>query len=139
GSTAAFRLSAMGEDSGGFRQSFFLHRYAINPTVRVDFGSSSALTFGFEHLSDRRLADRGIPSQGGFPVDVGASQFFGSTTQNEAESGVNSAYATFEHRFAGGLRLRNSLLVGRYDKFYQNVYPGSAVAQPAPSPCRRTT
>jgi catecholate siderophore receptor len=128
GPTSAFRVSAMGEDSGGFRSGYFLHRYGINPTVRVDLGGATTLTFGFEHLSDRRLADRGIPSQGGRPVDVGPEQFFGSTTQNEARSGVNSAFATFEHRFGNGMRLRNSALVGQYDKFYQNVYPGSAVS-----------
>lgn len=127
GAKSAVSVSAMGEDSGGFRDSYFLHRYGINPTVRIDVSSATMVTFGFEHLRDRRRADRGIPSQSGRPVDVGPEQFFGSRTQNEAESGVDSAYATFEHRFESGVRLRDSVLVGRYDKFYQNVYPGSAM------------
>ena len=56
-----------------------------------------------------------------------SSQFFGSAAQNEALSDVNSLNAAVEHRFDNGLRLRNSFLVGRYDKFYRNVYAGSAV------------
>jgi catecholate siderophore receptor len=40
---------------------------------------------------------------------------------------VDSAAVTFEHRVSPRVRLRNSFLAGRYDKFYQNVYPGSAV------------
>ncbi|HEX5314704.1 MAG TPA: TonB-dependent receptor plug domain-containing protein, partial [Gammaproteobacteria bacterium] len=32
GESGAFRFMAMGEDSGGFRDHFFLHRYAANPT-----------------------------------------------------------------------------------------------------------
>src|SRR6185295_11706278 len=54
-------------------------------------------------------------------------QLFGSPDQNRARSGVDSSYATLEHRFHSGLQLRNNFLAGKYDKFYQNVYPGNAV------------
>jgi catecholate siderophore receptor len=118
----------MGEDSGGFRQGFFLHRYAVNPTLGVPLGSRASLTLGVEHLSDHRLADRGIPSRTGRPVAVPASQLFGSTSQNDARNGADTARATLEYRFSNGLVLRNNLLVGRYDKYYQNVFPGSAVS-----------
>jgi catecholate siderophore receptor len=128
GSAAVFQMSAMGEDSGGFRDGFFLKRYGVNPTVRLDLGRGTRVSVGFEHLDDHRLADRGIPSRGGRPVDVRSNQFFGSRDQNRAQSGVDAASATFEHRFNRALSLRNSLLVGRYEKYYQNVYPGSAVS-----------
>lgn len=128
GPNGAFRLIGMAEKSGGFRDAYFLHRYGVNPTAAFGLGDATTLTVGFEHLYDRRRADRGIPSQAGRPVDVRPGQFFGSVNQNEATSGVDSVSATLEHRFGGGLRLRNSVLVGRYDKFYQNVYAGSAVS-----------
>jgi len=127
GARASFHVSAMGEDSDSFRDSYFLHRYAVNPTLRVEFSGATTLTAGVEHLNDRRLADRGIPSSAGGPVDVSSSQLFGSPTQNNAESGVDSVYVTFAHRFANGAQVRNSFLAGQYDKYYQNVYPGSAV------------
>jgi catecholate siderophore receptor len=124
---SGFRVSAMGEDSGGFRDGYFLHRYGVNPSFGAALGDSTTLTVAYEHLYDRRLADRGIPSQAGKPVDVNPSQFFGSTAQSFARSGVDSGTATVEHRFNRNLLFRNNFLVGRYDKFYQNVYAGSSV------------
>ncbi|MCU1384549.1 MAG: putative TonB-dependent receptor [Acidobacteria bacterium] len=123
----AFRLSVMGEDSGGFRQGFFLHRYGVNPSFSIRPGGDTSIVVGFERLYDRRLADRGIPSKNGRPVEVPAAQFFGSLSQNQATSGVDSTYATIEHRLTASLSVRNHTLVGRYAKSYQNVYAGSAV------------
>jgi catecholate siderophore receptor len=128
GDTGAFRVSLMAGDSDGFRNGFFLRRYGVNPTAGVSLGRNTTLTLGFEHLRDHRLADRGIPSRQGRPVDVPASQLFGSTDQNDARSGVDSASATVEHRFSSSLTFRNTFLTGRYGKSYQNVYPGSAVS-----------
>jgi catecholate siderophore receptor len=122
-----YRMSVMAENSGGFRDAFFLRRYGVNPTLGFDLSASTKLTIGFEHLSDHRLADRGIPSQAGRPVLAPAGQLFGSSRQNDARSGNDTASVAFEHRFSPRLLLRNSFLSGRYDKSYQNVYPGSAV------------
>jgi len=127
GSRAVFGLNAMGEDSRGFRDGFFLRRYAANPTFEVQLGARSRLFLGVEHMNDHRRADRGIPSAAGRPAAVPARQFFGSRSRNDARSGVNSTSAVFEHIFAGGIVLRNNFLAGRYDKFYANVYPNSAV------------
>ena len=127
GSNAFVRVNGMAEASGGFRDRFFLRRHAINPVVSGTLGAGSTLTLSVEHLRDRRLADRGIPSAAGLPLDVDISQLFGSPSQNVATSGVDSAGITFERRFGGAVRLRNSFLAGRYEKFYENVYPGSAV------------
>jgi len=127
GSRASVRVAAMGEDSNGFRDSYFLRRHAVNPVATVKVGTDSTLTFSFEHLRDHRLADRGIPSRAGLPADVPSSQLFGSRDQNDATSGVDSAGVTLEHRLSRAVRLRNNFLAGRYDKFYQNVYPGTAV------------
>jgi len=128
GSAGVLGLSAVGEDSGGFRDGFFLQRYGVNPAFGMTLGSKTRLTFGAEHFSDHRLADRGIPSRNGVPVDVPASQLFGSRSQNDARSGVDSARATIEHRVSSSLVIRNNFLAGRYDKSYTNVYPGSAVS-----------
>jgi catecholate siderophore receptor len=127
GSHAGFRVSAMGEDSAGFRDGYFLQRYGVNPSVRTALGTATILTISYEHLYDRRFADRGIPSRSGRPAAVDPSHLFGSANQNVARSGVDSASAAVEHRFSARLLFRNNFLVGRYDKFYQNVYAGSGV------------
>jgi len=125
---AGFHVSAMGEDSGGFRDGYFLHRYGVNPSIGAALGDATTLVVAYEHLSDRRLADRGIPSRAGKPVDVAPSHFFGSISQSVARGGVDTGTATIEHRFSRNLSFRNHFLAGRYDKFYQNVYAGSDVS-----------
>jgi catecholate siderophore receptor len=127
GEAVSLRVSAMGERSAGFRDGFFLERHALNPVVGIQMGGRSRLTLAYEHLRDHRLADRGIPSRDGRPLSVPPGQLFGSRNQNDATSGVESAGVTFEHQLTPTTRIRNSFLVGRYDKFYRNVYPGSAV------------
>jgi catecholate siderophore receptor len=127
GARGVLGLSAMGEDSDGFRQGFFLRRYGINPTAGLELGKHSRLVVGIEHMRDHRLADRGIPSRDGRPVEIDRAQLFGSPTQNDARSGVDSVTTSIEHTFGNGTLVRNVFLAGRYDKSYQNVYPGSAV------------
>jgi catecholate siderophore receptor len=128
GTSGAFRLSAVGQDSGGFRDGYYLQRYGLNPTFSMSLGSKTTLLLGAEYFHDERLADRGIPSQAGAPVDVTTSQLFGSRTQNRATGGVKTARATIEHRVSPSLLIRSNFLAGGYDKFYGNVYPGSAVS-----------
>ncbi len=128
GDAAAFGLSTMAQRSGGFRDGAFLHRYGVNPTFSAPLGSSARLSLGGEYMSDRRLADRGIPSRAGAPVIVSPRQFFGSLEQNEAQSGVRSGHATLEARVGSRLLVRNTFLAGQYPKAYRNVYPGSAVS-----------
>lgn len=127
GTNASVRVSAMGERSGGFRDGFFLERHAVNPVAGVQLGRNSHLIVGYEHLRDRRLADRGIPSDHGRPFAGDSGQLFGSRNQNEATSGVETASVVLEHQLTPSVRIRNSFLAGQYDKFYRNVYPGSAV------------
>jgi catecholate siderophore receptor len=125
--SGAFRMAAMAEDSGGFRDGYYLHRYAVNPSVLMNLDEKSSLTVGYERVWDERLADRGIPSRSGAPVDVPVAQFFGSTTQNASHNDLDSLRAVYERRLTTALVLRSNAQLTRYGKFYQNVYPGSAV------------
>lgn len=126
--TAAYRLNLMGEDSGGFRDDAFLHRYAINPVFNFHLGDNTRLDIGIERAYDSRRADRGIPSRGDRPVDVAPETFFGSTEQNVARTTVDSFHARIEHHVSDDLVLRDTFRVSRLDKSYANVYPGSNVA-----------
>jgi catecholate siderophore receptor len=129
GLTGAFRVAAMAEDSGGFRDGFFLRRFGVNPTFGFKAGDKTSFVFGAEHFTDHRLADRGIPSRSGSPVDVPPTQLFGSRAQNDSSADVDTVRATVEHRVSNALILRNNFQAGRYDKAYANVFPGSAVSQ----------
>jgi len=126
GDSGAWRLNAMAENANSFRKDVSLQRWAVNPTVLVQ-GESSALTLGYEHLNDERTADRGIPSQSGRPYSTDPGNFFGNAAQSHAHSYVDSAYAILEGDLGGRKTLKNTLRATYYDKYYQNVYPGSAV------------
>lgn len=128
GNSAAYRLNVMGEDSGGFRDYAYLHRYGINPVFKFHLDDRTTLDVGVERAYDRRRADRGIPSRGDRPVDVAPETFFGSPQQNFARTTVDSFHARIEHDFSDNLVLRDTFRATRLDKFYQNVYPGSDVA-----------
>ena len=121
------RLNALYEDGGSFRRHVDLERYGINPTVGFQVGSSTRLDLGYEYFHDRRTTDRGIPSLTGEPLEGFDRTFFGDPDQSYAKAGVNIARVGVEHEFAEGLTLRNKTLFADYDKFYQNVFPSSAV------------
>ncbi|HJV73047.1 MAG TPA: TonB-dependent siderophore receptor [Noviherbaspirillum sp.] len=125
---ASWRLNGMVEDSDSFRDYFYLKRHAINPTVTLAPNANTSVTLGYEYLDDERLLDRGVPSQNGRPYNSPRSQFFGSPDQNVSKNTVNGFYAIFDHDFGNGLQLKNTFRVTKYDKFYQNVFPGSAVS-----------
>ncbi|MCY7312085.1 MAG: TonB-dependent siderophore receptor [Pseudoxanthomonas sp.] len=133
---AAFRVTGAYEDSESFRDGFELHRKGINPTLAIRTGESSRITVGYEYFRDERTADRGIPSipnaVGGtrYPVDTDRSTFFGDPEGSYTWAEVNSFSALIEQDFGEGVVLRNRTRYADYDKFYQNVYPGSVIPAP---------
>lgn len=124
--SVAWRLNAMAERADSFRDDVELDRYGINPTITFLPGGNTALTVGYEHFRDERTADRGVPSRDGEPFDDSRSRFFGNADQSEARSAYDALSAVLEHDF-GGAQLRNTLRITQYDKFYQNVFAGSAI------------
>ncbi|AMO24861.1 TonB-dependent siderophore receptor [Ramlibacter solisilvae] len=127
GERLAWRVNAVAEHARSFREGVSLRRAGINPVLTWSADAATALTVGLEHFEDTRTADRGIPSKNGLPFETGRGTFFGNAQQSEARSTVDSLSAVLEHELAGGVQLKNSFRATGYDKFYQNVYPGSAV------------
>jgi catecholate siderophore receptor len=127
GRTAAVRLNGMFERSGSFRDGVDLDRGAVNPTLTLVARTGTRLTLGYEHLSDTRVADRGITSVEGRPAAVDRSTFYGDPAQSRVESRVNIGSAALEQPL-GRAVLRNRTVVAGYDRFYQNFVPGAASA-----------
>ncbi len=124
----AARLNSLYENSRLFRDGVTLARSGFSPVFALSNDSrSTSLSFGYEYFRDRRTADRGIPSFQGKPVDADPAIFFGDPGQSFSRTTVNSATATLSHD-AGRLQIRNHSRFGYYDKFYQNVFPGSVNA-----------
>ena len=122
----AVRVTGLYEDSESYRDGFELERYGVNPTLAMRLGENSTLRLGYEYYTYDRIADRGVPSFEGRPVETDESTFFGDPTRSPTDATVNLATAVFDHEFGNGVSLRNRTLYGDYDKFYQNVYPGGA-------------
>jgi catecholate siderophore receptor len=127
GNKVAFRLNGLYENSGSFRNNVDLERYGINPTATLIVGPKTAVKLSYEYFHDGRVADRGIPSFQGLPVDVPIETFFGNADNSRVRAGVNLASAVVEHQ-AGRFNIRNRTLFGDYDRFYQNYVPGAVTA-----------
>jgi catecholate siderophore receptor len=123
----ALRLNAFYEQADSFRDHVELERYGFNPTATLRLSDSTEVRVGFEHFSDWRTADRGVPSQDGRPYAGSRSAFFGNPEQSYADAEVNLFSASIAHEFSPNLRLRSTLRASDYDKFYQNVHANSAI------------
>ena len=125
---AGLRLNAVYENGDSFRRHVDLERYGINPTAAIMAGPATRIDLGYEYFHDRRTADRGVPSRAGKPLEGFDRTFFGDPDASFSKANVNIARFAIEHEFGSGLTLRNKTLYGRYDKYYRNIYPNSAVS-----------
>lgn len=121
----AARATAVYERSDGYRDYYELERYGVNPTLAWRIGDRTLMRLGYEHFSDERTADRGVPSFRGRPVHVDPSTFFGNPELSATWAQVDAVDGVIEHDFDGGLELTNRTRWAEYRKFYQNVYPGA--------------
>jgi len=126
----AGRLTAMYEETDGYRNGYHLERYGVNPTASLKAGDETQVALGYELYHDERTADRGIPSLNGRPYPTDPSTFFGDPTQSFAKADVDAFNAVVHHDFGDGLTLRNSTRYGDYDRMYQNFVPGAIAVGP---------
>lgn len=133
---AAFRLNGVFEDSDSYRSGVDLKRYGIAPTITLKPSDNTKIRLSYEYFKDERIGDRGFPSVRGAdntdlnnrPYDLeDYNRFFGNAALSPNESEVNAFSAFIEHDFENGFKLKNSTRYADYDKFYQNLYPSSAV------------
>ncbi len=124
----AARVNAVTERDGSFRDGVNIKRDAINPALAWHVSERTAIAINAEYLRDARTADRGVPSRNGTPLDVSPNTFIGNAAQSTARGTVNAGNLSIAHAFAPEWVLKNVTRIAHYDKFYQNVYPGSAVS-----------
>ncbi len=125
--TVALRLNGMYENSASFRNGVDLERGGVNPTLTFSPGKDTKLTVGYEYLRDTRVADRGITSFQGRPVEVDRGTFYGNPDDSHVNAEVNLGTVAFEHR-AGGVTIRTRTMIAGYDRSYQNFVPGAVSA-----------
>jgi catecholate siderophore receptor len=124
----SLRVNTMYEKSSTFRKYGDLERYGFNPTATLKLDKNTDIKFGYEHFSDNRFSDRGIPSSNGAAYKISPSNsFFGNSNENEVDAKINSGYATITHKFNPKLQLKNYTRYTQNSKFYQNTYASSSV------------
>ena len=127
GNKVALRLNGLYENSGSFRDHVDLERYGVNPTATFIVGPKTAVKISYEYFRDWRVADRGIPSFHGLPVDVPIETFFGNPDNSWVRANVNLASANIDHQ-SGRFNIHNRTVFGDYDRAYQNYVPGAVTA-----------
>jgi catecholate siderophore receptor len=124
----AARVTGVYENSGSYRHDVHLERRGINPTLAFALSPRTMVRAGYEYFYDERTADRGISSFAGRPVTTPASTFFGNADLSRSRATVNSIFTSVDHQVADGVTIRSRIVYAHYDKFYQNVFPGSVDA-----------
>lgn len=127
--SVAARVTALYEDSEGFRDYMELKRQAINPTLTFKASEATTVALSYEHFKDDRTTDRGVPSLNGRPVAVPREQFFGKPEDSNSDAVVDAFGAAVSHDFGNNITLTNTTRYADYDKFYGNVFPGAVNAQ----------
>jgi catecholate siderophore receptor len=123
----ALRLNGMFEDSDSFRNGVALKRYGVTPTVSFAQSSRTKIIASYEYLNDTRVADRGVTSFQGRPVDVDPSTYYGNPADSHVAADVHLGYVTIQHQ-TGALTIRNHTSIANYDRWYQNFVPGAVSA-----------
>lgn len=123
----AVRLNSMYEKSRSFRRFTDFERYGINPTLTINLAEKTNLKLSYEHFFDQRVVDRGVPSQNNQMLTTNAKSYFGNPFESYSVTRINNLTAIFEHQIDKNSALRNLTRFSQNYKFYQNIYPSSAV------------
>jgi len=122
---ASFRITGVYEDSESYRDDVTYERNGVNPTFALQIDPNTVLRVGYEYYDYEFVADRGVSSFNGRPLNVDPSTFFGDPARSPTTATVNALNLHFEHEFGNGVELTNHTRWGIYDKFYQNVFAGA--------------
>ena len=128
--TLAARLNATYERFDTHRDRYEGRTVAANPTLRFVPTDRTGVSASYEYVDDDRVVDRGIPSQGNRPLAGARDTFFGAADgpdRNRLGLQAHIARASVEHRFSDKVSVVSRLLYGKYDKYYRNILPASAL------------
>jgi catecholate siderophore receptor len=124
---AAVRINATYEEFDNNRDFYEGRFIGIAPTATIELGPDTRLITSYSYDDDRRLVDRGNPSNAGGPLRGFRDTLFGDPDFNTTRSKVHIARTRLEHEFAPGLSANASLQYADYDKAYANILPRGLV------------
>lgn len=126
----ALRVNGFYEKFANHRKFYDGERYAINPYFAFKLNEDWTAAASYEYVYDDRVADRGIPSFAGKPLEISDSAFFGTPDINNSNINAQIAKFRLDGELTNNLRTTNTILIADYDKSYANVYAnGPATSQ----------
>jgi catecholate siderophore receptor len=128
GDSLGLRFNATYEEFDNHRQNYAGHFIGVTPTIGAQLGDDTRLTMTYEYAEDRRLTDRGVPSQGGLPLHGFDETSFSSPATNPSEVTAHLVHARLDHEFSANLSGNLTVQFADYNKFYSNVFPGGVVS-----------
>ncbi|NBB53119.1 TonB-dependent siderophore receptor [Rhizobium sp. CRIBSB] len=131
GDTAAIRINATYENLDNHRDFFGGERYAFNPYLALDFGGGWRAGVSYEHVSDDRVVDRGVPSLAGAPLSGYPDQFFGVPGVNRTTLEANLLKLRVDGPITDTIAGSTTVLIGDYDKLYTNVFANGPATGPS--------
>lgn len=120
------RIVGVFENSASFRDHVALERWGVTPSLRWRAGDDLTLVVTYEHFSDQRTIDRGVPSFNGRPAMTPRELYFGDPDFSRASARIDRLNALIQYAPYDTLTLRNRTVFGAYDKYYQNSYAAGA-------------
>ncbi len=129
-----YRLDTAGEDSGGFRDQYFLQRYHVSPSVAWQATPDTRILVQFDYLNDLRLDDLGIPALVGPPgsgfsgvvPNIPIGSYYGapnSFDHDYVRAAVDTATVTLDHQFSPSLTLHDVFRAEHYTLDRNNMLP----------------
>jgi catecholate siderophore receptor len=122
---AAVRVTGVYQDSNSYRDGVNYNRWGFNPTASFKLGPDTTVQIGYEHFQDDRIADRGVSSYLGAPLNTRRGAFFGNAELSPTGTNTDAGTLFIEHRFSETVSIRNHTRYADYDKFYQNIFAGA--------------
>jgi catecholate siderophore receptor len=123
GSSAAFRLDAMGEASHVADRDYVRNRHwGVAPEFSFGIGGPTTATLAYFHLSENDVPDTGIPFVDGAPARVNRGNFYGLAS-DRAISDVDIGTFRVKHAFSPNISLSNTFRYANYSFNYQFEAP----------------
>lgn len=133
--TAAARITVMDQSNSVVeRDQVHYHRYGVAPTLSLGIDTPTRLTFSYYRQEENNLPDYGIPFIDGAPAHVERSNYYSLANYDRTRTNTNIGTIRFEHDFAGGITLSDSLRYANYGFEYLVTGPflGSDSVEPPP-------
>jgi catecholate siderophore receptor len=125
--TVGARINGTYEEFDNHRQDFHGRFIGVNPTLAFAPSSDTRIDLSYNYDDDHRIADRGVPSLDGKPLEGYRDTFFGRTDTNVSAAKAHIVEARLTQRLADSLTLTIAGQYSHTDKYYGNIFASAAV------------